>query len=191
MIQHNTHRAVRSSMHLGVLGLFATLGAVSSMGCDGTSTPPTPSVLSATAAIGGSAATPTTRPSAEQLAEYKTRLSPEAYHVLFEAGTEAPFRNEYNDNKRAGTYVSAITGKPLFSSADKFDSGTGWPSFTRPIDASAVIVREEGEGSGRFEVLDASSGGHLGHVFDDGPADKGGKRYCMNSVAMKFVPAEK
>jgi peptide-methionine (R)-S-oxide reductase/peptide methionine sulfoxide reductase msrA/msrB len=130
------------------------------------------------------------KPTPEQLAEYKKRLGAEAYHVLFEAGTEPPFRNAYHDNHADGTYVSAVTGKPLFSSADKFDSGTGWPSFTRPISDDAVIIREDGDGTGRFEVLDASSGGHLGHIFDDGPADKGGKRYCMNSAAMKFVPKE-
>ena len=127
-------------------------------------------------------------PTAQQLADYKQRLGDHAYHILFEAGTERAFRNEFHDNKKPGTYVSAVTGAPLFSSEDKYDSGTGWPSFVKPISDDAVLLREELDGSGRIEVIDASSGGHLGHVFDDGPADRGGMRYCMNSAAMKFVP---
>lgn len=128
------------------------------------------------------------RPTSSELSIYRQRLGDHAYHILFEAGTERPFSNAYHDNKKPGTYVSAVTGKPLFRSADKFDSGTGWPSFVQPIDDDAVILRDDDDGSGRVEVLDASSGGHLGHVFDDGPTDRGGKRYCMNSAAMKFVP---
>ena len=135
----------------------------------------------------GVAESPATRPSAEQLAAYKARLSPESYCVLFEADTEPPFHNAYHDNHAEGTYVSAATGVPLFSSADKFDSGTGWPSFVRPITEGTVVLKTDPDGD-RVEVIDASSGGHLGHVFDDGPSDRGGKRYCMNSAAMVFVP---
>lgn len=133
---------------------------------------------------------PSTQPVKKTKAEWKKELPKYTYYIMFEAGTEPPFRNEYHDNKKPGTYVSAATGVPLFSSEDKYDSGTGWPSFTKPINDGAVIVRDDPDGSGRLEVLDASSGGHLGHVFDDGPAPTG-KRYCMNSAAMKFIPAEK
>jgi peptide-methionine (R)-S-oxide reductase len=112
------------------------------------------------------------------------------YYVMFEAGTERPFKNEFHNFKGKGTYVSAATGVPLSYLSSLLNSGTGWPSFTKPIDEKAVIVRDDPDGSGRLEVLDASSGGHLGHVFDDGPPPTG-KRYCMNSAAMKFVPAAK
>ena len=129
----------------------------------------------------------TTQPSAEQLAAYKATLSADTYHIMFESGTEPPFRNAYHDNHADGTYVSAATGAPLFSSDDKYDSNTGWPSFTKAINEGAVVLKTDPDGD-RVEVIDASSGGHLGHVFDDGPTDRGGKRYCMNSAAMKFVP---
>jgi peptide-methionine (R)-S-oxide reductase len=146
--------------------------------------------LPGTSASGATDA-PTTAPAGMQIkktkAEWKAILSPETYHIMFEAGTERPFGNAYYNNHESGLYVSAATGAPLFSSKDKYDSGTGWPSFTKPIDDRAVIVREDADGSGRFEVIDAGSGGHLGHVFNDGPAPTG-KRYCMNSAALKFIP---
>ena len=129
----------------------------------------------------------TTQPTDAQLAAYKAKLSPESYDVLFEAGTEPPFQNAYHDNHEAGTYVSAATGVALFSSDDKYDSHTGWPSFVKPIAPGVVVLKTDPDGS-RTEVVDASSGGHLGHVFDDGPSDRGGQRYCMNSAAMKFIP---
>jgi peptide-methionine (R)-S-oxide reductase/peptide methionine sulfoxide reductase msrA/msrB len=150
--------------------------------------------IAATALIGlachgeptGSAAA-TTRPTAEQLATYKATLSANTYHIMFEAGTEPPFDNAYHNNHAEGTYISAATGVPLFSSDDKYDSGTGWPSFVKPITPDAVVMKTDPDGD-RTEVIDASSGGHLGHVFDDGPEDRGGKRFCMNSAALKFVP---
>ena len=120
-------------------------------------------------------------------AEWKEILSPAAYEVMVKDGTEAPFNNPYDKVYEPGIYVSAATGEPLFSSEDKFDSGTGWPSFTKPINATAVTVISESFGLSGNEVIEAKTGLHLGHVFNDGPADKGGKRYCMNSAALRFI----
>ncbi len=121
-------------------------------------------------------------------AEWRKILSPEAYEIMVEDGTEAPFKNAYNSNKQKGIYVSAATGEPLFSSEDKFESGTGWPSFTKPIKAGVVtVVKDNSFGMVRDEIIETSTGLHLGHLFNDGPADKGGLRYCMNSAAFKFI----
>ena len=111
-------------------------------------------------------------------------------YVIRQGGTEQPFKNAYWDNHAEGIYVDVVTGKPLFSSTDKYDSGTGWPSFTKPIDDNLIIKKTDnllGLDS-RTEVKSASSDGHLGHVFPDGPKEKGGQRYCINSAAMLFVP---
>ena len=111
--------------------------------------------------------------------------------VLFDAGTERPHTNKYARHKARGVYVSAVSGVPLFRSDDKYDSGSGWPSFTRPFHAAHVVEREDDDGSGRVEVIDAKSGTHLGHVFDDGPGPREGgtgMRYCINSAAVRFVP---
>jgi methionine-R-sulfoxide reductase len=119
------------------------------------------------------------------------KLTPLQYHVTQEGGTERPFQNAYWDNKREGIYVDVVTGKALFSSTDKYDSGTGWPSFTKPIDEVAVVSHADTTlGMTRTEVRSADSNSHLGHVFDDGPRDKGGRRFCMNSAALRFVPRE-
>jgi peptide-methionine (R)-S-oxide reductase len=118
--------------------------------------------------------------------ELPTRLTPEQYKVTQEAGTEPPFQNAYWNNKKPGIYVDVVSGEPLFSSVDKFDSGTGWPSFTRPIE-KVEEKTDSAYGMKRTEVISAS-GSHLGHVFDDGPSDKGGLRYCINSAALRFVP---
>ncbi|MDR0838268.1 MAG: peptide-methionine (R)-S-oxide reductase MsrB [Oscillospiraceae bacterium] len=119
------------------------------------------------------------------------RLTPMQYEVAVNGATEPPFRNEYFDNFRAGIYVDIVSGEPLFVSADKFESGCGWPAFARPIDAAALKTLRDGSyGRERTEVRSAKSGAHLGHVFDDGPEALGGLRYCINSAALRFVPAE-
>ena len=123
--------------------------------------------------------------------ELKQRLSPQQYHVTKENGTEPPFRNAYWDNHQAGIYVDVISGEPLFTSKEKFDSGTGWPSFTKPIDPQAVVEKTDRSlGMERTEVRSAKSDAHLGHLFDDGPQPTG-LRYCMNSASLRFIPVEK
>ncbi len=120
--------------------------------------------------------------------ELKKQLTPEQYQVTQHEGTEAPFRNAYWNNHEAGIYLDVVSGEPLFSSLDKFDSGTGWPSFTRPLEAEAVNTRTDRSlFSTRTEVRSRLADSHLGHVFDDGPAP-GGLRYCMNSASLRFVP---
>ncbi len=123
--------------------------------------------------------------------EWKKALTPGQYHILREKGTEAAFTGKYDRNHEHGVYRCAACGLDLYRSEDKFDSGTGWPSFTAPIAASNVLTRpDNGFFSHRTEVLCARCGGHLGHVFDDGPKPTG-KRYCMNSAALRFVAAAK
>ena len=129
------------------------------------------------------------KPSADEL---KKKLTPEQYRVTQQCGTEPPFRNEYWDNHRAGIYVDIVTGEPLFTSLDKFDSGSGWPSFTKPIEKAKVTEKSDRAfGMERTEVRSSQGDSHLGHVFDDGPTDKGGLRYCVNSAALRFIPVEK
>lgn len=125
-------------------------------------------------------------PGAKSYAEWKNVLTPVQYHIMVEKGTEYPYRNDYFDHHEKGVYVSAATGEPLFSSDDKYDSGTGWPSFTKPINPAAVMIIRDADGE-REEVVERKTGLHLGHVFNDGPENRGGKRYCMNSGALKFV----
>ena len=116
-------------------------------------------------------------------------LTPMQRKVTQNDGTEPPFRNEYNDNKAEGLYVDVVSGQPLFSSRDKFDSGTGWPSFVKPIHEDAVTTRTDRTlWMKRVEVRSSGADSHLGHVFDDGPRDRGGLRYCMNSASLRFIP---
>lgn len=122
--------------------------------------------------------------------ELRKRLTPLQYHVTRENGTEPAFQNEYNNNHRAGIYVDVISGDPLFSSVDKFESGTGWPSFTKPIEPERVVEKVDHSFGVRAEVRSKASDSHLGHVFDDGPPPTH-LRYCMNSAALRFVPVEK
>jgi peptide methionine sulfoxide reductase msrA/msrB len=123
-------------------------------------------------------------------ADLRAKLTAEQFHVTQEEGTEPPFRNEYWNNKNAGIYVDVVSGEPLFSSLDKYDSGTGWPSFTQPLEPANVVTRTDFKLIlPRTEVRSKQAGSHLGHVFNDGPAPTG-LRFCMNSAALRFVPAE-
>jgi peptide methionine sulfoxide reductase msrA/msrB len=124
-------------------------------------------------------------------AQLKKKLSSEQFAVTQQCGTEPPFHNAYWDNHKPGIYVDVVSGEPLFSSLDKFDSGTGWPSFTQPLKGTAIVEKKDlSLGGERTEVRSPMADSHLGHVFDDGPRDRGGMRYCINSAALKFIPVE-
>lgn len=119
------------------------------------------------------------------------RLTPEQYRVTQQSGTERPGTGEYNDHKEAGIYVDIVSGEPLFASSDKFESGCGWPSFTKPIVPDNVNeIRDTSHGMSRVEVRSNFGDSHLGHVFTDGPSNRGGLRYCINSASLRFVARE-
>lgn len=121
--------------------------------------------------------------------EALARLTPEQFRVTQESGTERPFQNAFHDHRETGLYVDIVSGEPLFTSMDKFDSGCGWPSFTQPVEDTNVIEnRDTSHGMIRTEVRSAHGDSHLGHVFPDGPADRGGLRYCINSASLRFIP---
>ena len=121
--------------------------------------------------------------------EALSKLSPEQYRVTQHGATERPFENEYWNNKEPGIYVDVVSGEPLFASPDKYDSKSGWPSFTRPIESANVLAkRDTTHGMVTTEVRSTHGDSHLGHVFDDGPSDQGGLRYCINSASLRFIP---
>jgi peptide methionine sulfoxide reductase msrA/msrB len=121
--------------------------------------------------------------------ELRKKLTPEQFQVTQQCGTEPPFRNAYWNNHEPGIYVDVVSGEPLFSSKDKFDSGTGWPSFTKPLEPNVVEKKDDTYGMARVEVRSKEGDSHLGHVFDDGPRDRGGQRFCINSASLRFIPA--
>lgn len=124
--------------------------------------------------------------------DLRNKLTPMQYKVACEGGTEPPFRNAYWDNKEPGLYVDVISGEPLFASVHKFDSGTGWPSFTQTLKKDAVKeVKDVSYGMVRVEVRSTKADAHLGHVFNDGPPEAGGMRYCINSASLRFIPVAK
>jgi peptide-methionine (R)-S-oxide reductase len=131
-------------------------------------------------------------PDYKKTPEAVARLTAEQRRVTQESGTERPFYNEFWDSKEAGLYVDVVSGEPLFTSMDKFDSGCGWPSFTKPLEDEHVVeLRDMSHGMIRTEVRSKHGDSHLGHVFPDGPRETGGLRYCINSASLRFIPVSR
>ena len=171
-----------------VMVLLALVGAQSFLSRAGAQKQEEKKVETTTNASPATSPAATTKPSAEEL---KKKLTPQQYRVTQECGTEPPFNNAYWNNHAAGIYVDVVTGEALFTSLDKFDSGSGWPSFTKPIAKERVLEKSDRTlGMDRTEVRGAKSDAHLGHVFDDGPGPEK-LRYCINSAALRFIPVEK
>lgn len=165
------------------------LAVVAAAGCSRMAPPPqeTAAGVSMDSSSPHPAMTQFTKPSPEEL---RRRLTPRQFHVTQEAGTEPPFENEFWNHHAHGIYVDIVSGEPLFSSLDKYDSGCGWPSFTRPIAGTRLVQRTDlSHGMRRIEVRSALADSHLGHVFPDGPPPTG-QRYCINSAALRFIPLE-
>lgn len=173
----------RFTLAAGVCAVLALLAGCSSSGNSPAPAPaPEPTMKSNAPAAKPTPATPTKE-------ERLKQLTPMQFKVTQENGTEPPFKNEFWDNHEHGIYVDVVSGKALFSSLDKYDSGCGWPSFTKPIDGPEVVEKvDKTHGMVRTEVRSKSADSHLGHVFEDGPVDRGGLRYCINSAALRFVP---
>jgi peptide-methionine (R)-S-oxide reductase len=151
--------------------------------------PPVPTVTLPTVTVPVEKPAPPPLTPQQMFEEQIKKLTPEQYHVTQRSGTERAFTGKYWDHHEDGIYVDVVSGKPLFSSLDKFDSGCGWPSFSKPIDGGEIKeLMDDSLGSIRTEVRSATADSHLGHVFDDGPAALGGLRYCINSASLRFVP---
>ena len=170
------------------LALSTALAAIAA-GCSRVEPPPLQlSTDRPTAPFTNSVMTNYAKPSAEEL---KKKLSPIQFEVTQNAATEPAFRNEFWNNHQHGLYVDIVSGEPLFSSLDKYDSGCGWPSFTKPLAGTEVIERDDkSHGMERIEVRSKTADSHLGHVFNDGPPSAGGLRYCINSASLRFIPVE-